>query len=271
MTASGVAEMPAPHQDRGSFSPERTHTSSDRLPMRTSLPALLLFAACGLGAAETVPPAPPAPAGGPAAGDNGMSDRRLQRLIEENPELKGVDPKTPEGQEKIQQAMQKGMARGAEQMRKRMAENQTENHAKLRESFAMSAEEFSAIEPLLVRVESLRMQERVVNPQGMMGGGRGRGPGGQGGPGGGAPDFAKMLLGDTPLEPSTKEVQDATKALSSLLADAQANATEVAAALVRVRAARAALTAVVAKAQEDLRGVLTPRQEAVLVERGTLD
>ena len=236
--------------------------------MRTSLPALLLLAACGLGAAETTPPAGPAPAAGPGAGDNGMSERRLQRLIEENPELKGVDPKTPEGQEKIQQAMQKGMARGAEQMRKRMADNQAESHAKLRESFAMSAEEFTAIEPLLTRIEMLRMQERVVNPQGLMPG-RGRGPGGQGGGQGG--DFAKMLLGDTPMEPAAKEVQDATKALSSLLADAQANTTEVAAALVRVRAARTALTAVVAKAQEDLRGVLTPRQEAVLVERGTLD
>lgn len=240
--------------------------------MRSSLTSLLLLAACGLGAAETAPPAPLVPpAGGPAAGDNGMSERRLQRLIEENPELKGVDPKTPEGQEKIQQAMQKGMARGAEQMRKRMAENQAESHAKLRESFTMSAEEFTAIEPLLTRVETLRLQERLVNPQGMMPG-RGRGPGGQGGPGGGqGGDFTKMLLGDTPLEPATKDVQDATKALTSLLADAQANATEVAAALARVRAARTALTAVVAKAQEDLRGVLTPRQEAVLVERGTLD
>lgn len=238
--------------------------------MRTSLTALLILAACGLGAAETAPPAPPAPpAGGPAIGDNGMSDRRLQRLIEENPELKGVDPTTPEGQEKIQQAMQKGMARGAEQMRKRMAENQAENRAKLRETFAMSAEEFGAIEPLLARVETLRLQERLVNPQGMM---PGRGRGGPGGPGGGqGGDFAKMLLGDSPMEPAAKDVQDATKALSSLLADAQANATEVAAALVRVRTARTALTAVVAKAQEELRSVLTPRQEAVLVERGTLD
>lgn len=237
--------------------------------MRLHFPALVLLAICGLGAAETTTPPATTAAAAPAGGDNGMSERRLQRLIDENPELKGVDPKTPEGQEKINQAMQKGMARGAEQMRKRMAESQAESHAKLRESFAMSAEEFTAIEPLLVKVEGLRLQERVVSPQGMMPGMRGRGPGGQGG--GQAPDFAKMLLGDTPLDPAAKEVQDATKALASLLADAQANATEVAAALTRVRTARTALASVLTKAQEELRGVLTPRQEAVLVERGTLD
>jgi Spy/CpxP family protein refolding chaperone len=190
----------------------------------------------------------------PAGNDGG--NRWRQRIIAENPELKDVDPNTAEGQERIRKVMQAQMA-------KRMGEMQAANRAKLKEAFAMPAEDFAAIEPLLNRVETLRTQQRLADP-GVMPMMRGRG-----GPGGGF-DPARML-GDTPLEPEVKEVADAAKALGALVADRQANEAEVGAALNRLRKARTAFHASLGKAQDELRSVLTPRQEAVLVDNGTLE
>jgi Spy/CpxP family protein refolding chaperone len=221
-----------------------------------------------------------APAGGtPPAADgqgnnNGQNGQNgfMRRLIADNPELKDVDPNTPEGQEKIRAVMQARMEKMAPQIRQRMAEGQAANHAKLRETFAMSAEDFTAIEPLLTKVENLRLQQRFIVPQGGGGGGggnrRGGFGGGPGGPGGMTP---QMLLGDTPVEPSVQEYLDAAKALKALLDDAQSNAAEVDLAMARVRKAREAFQASLTKAQAELQAVLTHRQEAVLVERGILD
>lgn len=200
--------------------------------------------------------------------DNGGNDRgrdrMLQRLIADHPELKDVDPNSEAGKAKIQAVMQ-------EQMSKRMAERQAANHAKLNTAFAMTPEEFKAIEPLLTRVETLRFQKMIADPAGLPGG-RG-GPGGPGGgPGGGRGFFnPQAMLGNTPIEPSLKEVQDATKALKALVDDAQANAAEVTNAVARVRKSREAFQATLVKAQDELRAVLTPRQEAILIEQGVLE
>lgn len=209
--------------------------------------------------------------GGPG-GDNGFNERRMQRLIEENPELKGVDPKTPEGQAKIAEVMGK-------QMQKRMADNAAENHAKLRDALAISADEWTAVEPLVTKVETLKLQQRLVSPAPMGAGGMGggRGPGGPGGPGGntgrpgGMPDFTKTMLANTQLDPAAKALQDANKALTTLAGDAQAKDAEFTAALAKVRSAHTAMTAAIAKASADLRGVLTPRQEAILVDKGLIE
>jgi hypothetical protein len=183
-------------------------------------------------------------------------------MIQDNPELKGVDPNTPEGQEKIQQAMQKRMA---PQMRQRMAEMQTENRAKLREAWGMTTDEFSAVEPLLGKVEAMRQQKALIDGMpGMPGrGGGGRGPGRFFNP--------QMMLGDTPLDPAVQAVQDAGKSLRALLDDKQASNDEVAKAVTRLRAARSEFTTSLNQAQEELRSVLTPRQEAELIDRGTIE
>ncbi len=257
-----------------------------KLPLLALLAALVLPAfALPVFAADPPAPATPAPAGEKT--DKADQEReakreerrqeRTKRLIEENPELKGVDPNTPEGKEKIQQTMRARFEKEvAPQIRKRIAEAQAANHAQLQEDFAMTAEEFTAIEPLLIRVEQLRMQKGLVDAPTQMrnmgfGGGRG-GRGGQGGGGGWGGGFdPKMFLGDTAMEPSVQECQTAAKALTTLLADKQANAAEVAAATARVRKARAAFQASLDKAQGELKGVLTPRQEALLVDHGILD
>lgn len=251
--------------------------------MLRRFPALLILSACAVAgdapppAPADAPPPPPPAASAPTAGQSDRGDRGnrgnrgdgfMQRMIAENPELKGVDPSTPEGQEKIRQAMQARMEKNAPQMRQRMAEQQAQQHAELKKTLGMTDEEFTAVEPLLTRVESLRLQRTLVDPaarpgMGMMGGGR------RGGPMGGMDP--KLILGDTPMEPTAQEIADAAKALKALVDDQQANANELAAATVRVRKAREAFQAVFAKAQEELRSVLSQRQEAVLVERSTLD
>ena len=205
----------------------------------------------------------------PAADDQQDNrNRMIQRLIADNPELKGVNLDSPEGKEKVRQAMQKRMEAGAPQMRQHMAEQQAAAHIKLRESFAMKEDDFKAIEPLLTKIENLRMQKNLVDPAGL---GMNGFMGGRGGRGGRGMFNPQMLLGNTPLDPSVQETQDATKALKTLIDDPQANAAEVAGAVTRVRKAREIFQATLLKVQEELRSVLTPRQEAILVDLGTLE
>jgi Spy/CpxP family protein refolding chaperone len=214
----------------------------------------------------------PRPPSAEGDGDNNRERGRegwQRRLVEENPELKGVDLQSPEGQEKLRAVMQKRMEAEAPRIRQRMAENQAAQHAELNKQLGMAPEEFDAIKPLLVRVENLRMQKGLVDNVG-------RPPGmGRGGPGGNNRNRGffnpQMLLGDTQLDPSVQEIQDASKALKALIDDKQANAAEMSSAVAKLRKARQGFDAVFAKAQEELRSVLTPQQEAILVDNGTLD
>jgi hypothetical protein len=224
----------------------------------------------------TTPPAttPPATTPAPAADrprQEGEGNRGregfMRRMVAENPELQGVDLESPEGQEKVRAIMQKRMEAEAPRIRQRMAENQAAQHAELNKQLGMTQEEFQAIQPLLTRVENLRMQKGLVDNSGRPA---------MGGPGGGRGrnnNFfnPQMLLGDTQLEPTVTEIQDSGKALKALLDDKQANATELASAVARLRKARQGFDVVLAKAQEELRSVLSPQQEALLVDRGTLD
>jgi hypothetical protein len=251
--------------------------------MKTALPILLLamLTAPVLRAEDATPPAAtppaattPAPADANANGGNGGNRQNgfMRRMIADNPELKDVDPNTPEGQEKIREVMQKRMEANAPRMRQRMADQQAAAHTELSKQFAMSSEEFAAVEPLLTRVENLRMQKGLVDRSG--GGRQGRGgPGGPGGPGGfgGMNVNPQLMLGDAPMEPTVKDIQDANKALKALIDDTQANAAETTAAIARVRKAREAFAAVLNKAQDDLKAVLSQRQEAILLDRGTLE
>ena len=205
-------------------------------------------------------------------GDNNNRERGREgwqrRMVEENPELQGVDLQSPEGQEKLRAVMQKRMEAEAPRIRQRMAENQAAQHAELNKQLGLSTEEFDAIKPLLVRVENLRMQKGLIDNTG-------RPPGmGRGGPGGNRNRGffnPQVLLGDTQLDPTVQEIQDAGKALKALIDDKQANAPEMSSAVAKLRKARQGFDAVFTKAQEELRAVLTPQQEAILVDNGTLD
>jgi Spy/CpxP family protein refolding chaperone len=213
----------------------------------------------------------PKPPGATAEGDqNRGRDGFMRRMVEENPELQGVDLNSPEGQEKVRAIMAKRMEAEAPRIRQRMAENQAAQHAELNKALGMAPEEFDAIKPLLLRVENLRMQKGLVDNVGRP---PGMGRGGTGGNNRGRNNFfnPQMLLGDTPLEPTVQEIQESGKALKALVDDKQANATELASAVAKLRKARQGFDAVFSKAQEELRAVLTPQQEAILVDNGTLD
>ena len=220
-------------------------------------------------------PKPPGLTTGAPPADGGEQNRDrgregwTRRMVEENPELKGVDLQSPEGQEKIHAIMAKRMEAEAPKIRQRMAENQAAQHAELNKALGMAPEDFDAIKPLLVRVENLRMQKGLVDNVGRSMMGRG----GSGGQSTRRPSFfnPQTLLGDTPLDPTVQEIQEAGKALKALVDDKQANATELASSVARLRKARQGFDAMFAKVQEELRAVLTPQQEAILVDNGTLD
>jgi len=222
-------------------------------------------------AADQPKPAADQPKPPGAEGDNANRGREgfMKRMVAENPELEGVDLNSPEGQEKMRAVMAKRMEAEAPRIRQRMAENQAAQHAELNKALGMAPEEFDAVKPLLLRVENLRTQKSLIDNVGRPAMGRG-GPGGQRG---GRNNFfnPQMLLGDTQLEPTVQEIQDSGKALKALVDDKQANATELASAVARLRKARQGFDAVFAKAQEELRTVLTPQQEAILVDNGTLE
>lgn len=169
----------------------------------------------------------------------------------------------------ITQAQERGQRPDPEEMRQRMAE-------RMREQFGVTDDaEWKIIEGKIQKVTEAR---RAVGGGMGFGGGMafgrgGRGPGGGGGDqaagggdgnrrrggGGGGGGF-----GGFGGEPSA-EVQDLQKAI-----DAKASADEIKAKLAKVREARKANEAKLETAQEDLKKVLSVRQEAVAVMMGLL-
>lgn len=131
-----------------------------------------------------------------------------------------------------------------EQMRQRMLERAREQLEITNDS------EWKAIEPLLTKVMEARRD--AMMGRGFFGRGRG-GPGG--GPGGG-PAFGQPM----------PELEALNRAI-----DSKASASELKAALAKYREARKAREQALQQAQEDLRKVLTVRQEAIAVANGWLD
>ena len=124
-----------------------------------------------------------------------------------------------------------------------------------------SDDEWTAIKPLVRKVMEARMAGFAGMGRGMMMGGPGRGgPGGgpnpQGGPGGGRPG----MFGQTMPEAETLQ-----KAI-----DAKASKAEIKAALDKFVAARQAKQNELQQAQDNLRKVLTARQEATATLNGLL-
>jgi hypothetical protein len=116
-------------------------------------------------------------------------------------------------------------------------------------------DDWKVIEPRLAKVTQLRMETML----GGMGGFRGM-MGNRGGGGGGG------MRGLSALAPSSPEADALQKAI-----DDNAPAGQVKAALEKVREARKLKAAALAKAQEQLRQVLTIRQEAVMVSMSMLE
>jgi len=128
---------------------------------------------------------------------------------------------------------------------------------RLKTDLGASDDEMAALAPKIQKVMDLERDAR---------GGRGfgrRGGGGPGGPGGtGTPP---------PLDPNASPVQKASAELRAVLENKDSKPDEIKAKLDALRAARADAKTQLAAAQQELRGLLTQRQEAVLVESGMLE
>jgi len=118
--------------------------------------------------------------------------------------------------------------------------------------------EWGVIEGRLTKVARMKMESMFSAGMGMMGGMR-RGGGDNGPAGGGFRGFAGLF-------PSDPDVEILQKAIESNAPSAQ-----IQSALAKLREARKQKQAELAKAQADLRSVLTTRQEAALVVAGMLD
>jgi Spy/CpxP family protein refolding chaperone len=118
-------------------------------------------------------------------------------------------------------------------------------------------EEFTALQPKITAVIAAQ-REAGAGGMGGRGGGMGRGGGGGGG-GGGAPQGEQSA------------VQVAQAALRETLGNKDAPADEIKAKLDAFRAAKAAAKEKLVAAQKDLKELVTPRQEAVLVMFGMLE
>jgi hypothetical protein len=123
-----------------------------------------------------------------------------------------------------------------------------------------SDDEWNAIKPLVQKVMEVRMSSFAGMGRGMMGAfGRGGGPGGPGGGGGGGGGRTGMFGQSMP------EAEALQRAI-----DAKASKAEVKAALEKYIAARQAKQDELKQAQENLRKVLTTRQEAIATLNGLL-
>jgi len=126
-----------------------------------------------------------------------------------------------------------------------------------------SDDDWKAIQPLVQNVMDARRENMALNVSGMRGF-FGRGPGGPGGDRGGD------RVGDRGRGGFFGEPNPDAEALQKAI-DSKASASELKAALAKFREARKVSDAKLQKAQDDLRKVLTVRQEAILVSSGMLN
>ncbi|OHB76242.1 MAG: hypothetical protein A2Z25_05930 [Planctomycetes bacterium RBG_16_55_9] len=147
-----------------------------------------------------------------------------------------------------------------EQMRQMMEQ-------RMQEALGATDQEWKVLGPRVMKVQDLSRQTGGGG-RGMMMFGRGMrgGPGGPGAPGGDRPGGRGM---GTNRE--LTEVDKIQEALQTTLDNTSATPDQIKQELTKLRAAREKAKQELAKAQQDLRQVLTVRQEATLVLMGMLD
>ncbi len=157
----------------------------------------------------------------------------------------------------------------------------------MKEMLGATDAEWKTLQPAIDKVRQL---QRDAGGRGMGGPGGPGGPGGfggpggpngggPGGPGGGPPDRGgpggPPDQGDRPRSPDQgqpqSDVQLKLSDLRSTLQDKDANQDEIKSKLAALRGARAKAKADLAKAQGNLRDMLTVRQEAAMVMMNVLD
>jgi len=130
---------------------------------------------------------------------------------------------------------------------------------RMKDSLGATDEDWKALEP---RIQQVQQLQREASARGMMFGPPRGGPGG-------APNSPD---GQSPAaQPPQSVVQVAAAALQESLGKSDASPDEIKARLTALRDARTKAKAALAQAQDDLRGLLTARQEAFLVTLGILE
>ena len=138
---------------------------------------------------------------------------------------------------------------------------------RMQEMLGASDVDWKVLGPRVMKVQELSRQAGGGGRGMMFGRGMRGGPGGPGGPGGNRPG------GRRPGSPNREltEVEKAQQALQTTLDNTAATPDAIKQQLTKLRAAREKAKQGLAKAQQDLRQVLTLRQEATLVLMGMLD
>ena len=143
---------------------------------------------------------------------------------------------------------------------------------RMREMLGATAEEWKVLGPRVMKVQELSRQSgggpgMMFGPMGRRGaGGPGAGGPGTGGPGGDRPGGRGMGMNR-----ELTEVEKIQEELQTLLENTTATPEQVKQQVTKLRAAREKAKQELAKAQQDLRQVLTVRQEAQLILMGMLD
>jgi hypothetical protein len=155
----------------------------------------------------------------------------------------GQDQGRGEGRGDRGERGERGERRSPEEFRQRMNE-------RLKSSLKASDEEWAVIQPLIEKVNAKQREAQ---------GGRFGGRGGRGGPGGGDSNRPQSAA------------STASQALRTTLENESASPDEIKAKLTALREARKQAEVEVNKAREELRQVLSVRQEAALVSMGILE
>ena len=142
----------------------------------------------------------------------------------------------------------------------------------MKDQLEISDEEWAVVGPRLTKVMTLNRDSRFGGMGRMFGRG-GRGPMGMGPGGPGGPDRPDRP--DRPGRPDQdgeeSAVEKASDSLSTVLETESATKEQIKEALTKLRAAKEAAKQELVKAQEDLKEVLTLKQEAKLVMFGLLE
>ena len=139
---------------------------------------------------------------------------------------------------------------------------------RMKEQLGATDDEWAVIEPRLEKVQTLACDARGGGMGGMFGRGQFGGPGGvRGQPGGAAPQPPQGAQPTAPQSAVSKAAED----LRTTLGDQNSTVAQVKEKLTAYRAEREKAREELSKAQEDLRSVLSVKQEAQLVLMGSLD
>ena len=151
-------------------------------------------------------------------------------------------------------------SRSPEEMRARMEEYRTRMADRQREQVGATEDEWKILQPRMEKVQQLQRQISGYGGSGGFSSRFGRGPGG---------DSTRQPEGAPERERSDVEIK--TEALRTVLADEDAPASAIKAALEALRVARKRAEEELSAARRDLRDVCSPLQEAQFVLMRILD